>query len=100
MREEKTFFVYIVSSRSRTLYLGVTSDLLKRVWQHKNNTFPESFSAKYKCTRLVWFEEFSLGVQAIPREKQIKRWNRAKKLALIEAMNPAWADLAEEWYKL
>jgi putative endonuclease len=100
MREEKTFFVYIVSSRSRTLYLGVTSNLRKRVWQHKNNAFPESFAVKYKCNRLVWYEEFSLGVQAIPREKQIKGWNRAKKIALIEAMNPAWVDLAEEWHKL
>ena len=98
MREERTFCVYIVASRSRTLYLGVTSDLQKRVWQHKNKTFA-GFSAKYECNRLVWYEPFGLMVAAIPREKQIKRWNRAKKLALIDAMNPAWIDLAEEWYR-
>jgi len=98
MRESKTFHVYMVASRSRTLYLGVTSDILKRVWQHKNKTF-KGFSSTYECNRLVWYELFALGVEAIPREKQIKRWNRAKKLALIEAMNPAWIDLAEEWYR-
>jgi putative endonuclease len=99
MREEKTFFVYMMSSRSRVLYLGVTSDLHRRVWQHKNNVHPKSFAAQYKCTRLVWYEEFSLGVMAIPRETQMKKWNREKKVRLIEAMNPTWEDLAEEWYK-
>ncbi|MDR3735617.1 MAG: GIY-YIG nuclease family protein [Acidobacteriaceae bacterium] len=98
MREERTFFVYIVASRSRTLYLGFTNDLHRRVWEHKNK-IRDGFSANYNCDRLVWYESFALAVEGIPREKQIKRWNRAKKLALIAAMNPAWIDLAEEWYK-
>ena len=79
------------------LYIGVTSDLRHRVWQHKNGTHP-GFTSQYRITRLVYYEEFVLMQNAIAREKQLKRWSRSKKLWLIAMKNPAWVDLAEEWY--
>lgn len=78
------------------LYTGITSDLEHRVWQHKNGTF-EGFTKKYKCNRLVYFERYDQVQSAIGREKQIKGWTRAKKIALIESMNPRWRDLSEHW---
>jgi putative endonuclease len=93
MREE--FWVYIMSSAGGTLYIGVTSGLDVRVRQHKNGEF-EGFSAKYKCNRLVYFESFDSVKKAIAREKQLKGLTRAKKIALIENLNPRWADLAEK----
>jgi putative endonuclease len=90
-------FTYIVASRSRTLYVGVTSDLEKRVFEHKKKLH-EGFSATYNCDRLVWFERFSEVAQAIAREKQLKRWRREKKVVLIKANNPTWVDLSEGWY--
>jgi putative endonuclease len=89
--------VYIMASRSRTLYIGVTSNLHHRVWQHKNGTYG-GFTSKYQATRLVYYEEFVMMMNAIAREKQFKGWSRAKKLALIEEKNPGWLDLSEEWY--
>ncbi len=94
---ERVYFAYIVSSRSHTLYIGVTGNLLRRVFEHKQKTH-EGFSAKYNCNRLVWFERFSSPRGAIAREKQLKGWNRAKKIALIEKANPTWSDLSEGWY--
>ncbi len=91
------YFTYIVASRSRTLYAGVTSDLEKRVFEHKKKLH-EGFSATYNCARLVWFERFTEVDFAIEREKQLKRWRREKKTALIEANNPTWVDLSEGWY--
>jgi putative endonuclease len=96
-RHEGDYFAYIVASRSHTLYIGMTGDLLKRVFQHKHKTF-EGFSADYNCNRLVWFERFQDPRNAIEREKQLKGWSRAKKIALIEKVNPAWVDLSEGWY--
>jgi putative endonuclease len=84
--------VYIVTNRRNgTLYTGVTSDLSRRIWQHKNRT--SGFTARYGCDRLVWYELHGEMLRAIVREKQIKAGSRAKKLALIEALNPRWADL-------
>jgi putative endonuclease len=94
---ERVYFAYIVASRSRTLYVGVTGDLTKRVFEHKKKLH-EGFSATYNCNRLVWFERFSEVDFAIEREKQLKRWRREKKIALIEANNPTWVDLSEGWY--
>ena len=91
------YYTYIVASRSRTLYAGMTNDIERRVFQHKCKVF-DGFSADYRCERLVWFERFSSPQGAIAREKQIKGWGRAKKIALIERQNPAWIDLSEEWY--
>jgi putative endonuclease len=97
VREERIYFTYIVASCSRTLYIGVTGDLPKRVFQHKDKTF-EGFSAQYNCDRLVWFERFGDPRNAIAREKQLKGWRREKEIALIEKSNPTWADLSEGWY--
>jgi putative endonuclease len=98
MRQKHYFYVYIAASRSRTLYVGVTSNLHKRVWQHKNKTFG-GFTARYNIDRLVYHEQFDDIRSAIDREKQLKRWSRPKKLWLIETMNPTWLDLSEGWYE-
>jgi putative endonuclease len=94
---EGYYFTYIVASRSRTLYIGVTGNLLRRVFQHKRKIY-EGFSATYNCNRLVWFERFVDPSYAIEREKQLKGWTRAKKIALIVKNNPTWIDLSAEWY--
>ena len=96
--EERLYSTYIVASRSRTLYIGVTGDLRKRMFQHKWKEY-EGFTAKYNCDRLVWFEQFQEAGRAIARETQLKKWNRAKKLTLIERMNPAWIDLSRDWFE-
>ncbi len=89
------YFVYIVASRSRVLYVGVTNDLNRRVGEHKEGLIP-GFSQKYKTNRLVYYESTSDVRGAIAREKQIKRWRREKKVNLIENFNPEWNDLARE----
>ena len=91
----RSYFVYILASRSRTLYTGVTNDLEARVRQHRNGK-SDSFTARYRVHRLVFFEEFGNIREAIKREKQIKHWVRAQRVALIEAANPTWKDLAGE----
>jgi putative endonuclease len=88
-----SYFTYIVASRSRTLYIGVTNNLVLRVNQHKYKLHQGS-TAKYNCHRLVWFELFEGPIRTIAREKQLKRWTRAKKIALIERTNPTWEDLS------
>jgi len=93
---EYTFYVYIVASKSRTLYIGVTSNLEGRVWQHKNDVYA-GFSQQYRCHRLVYCERYVTAAVAIAREKQLKRWSRIKKIALIEQENPTWEDLSAEW---
>jgi putative endonuclease len=87
-----------VASRSRTLYIGMTGDLRMRVYQHKEKLHEDGFAATYNCNRLVWFERFFDPSYAIAREKQLKGWTRAKKIALIEKDNPTWEDLSEGWY--
>jgi putative endonuclease len=96
--QERWYYVYIVASRSRALYTGVTGQIEVRVLQHRNKAF-EGFSADYNCNRLVWYECYGDVRRAIGREKQIKGWARSKKLALIEKMNPTWVDLSEDWGK-
>jgi putative endonuclease len=92
--------VYIMASaRNGTLYTGVTSVLWTRVQQHKLGTF-EGFSKEYGCKTLVWFETHSTMLEAIQREKRIKRWRRDWKLALIEAENPEWRDLSDGWFEI
>ena len=95
--EERIYFTYIVASRSHTLYIGVTGNLLKRVFEHKQRKH-EGFSTKYNCNRLVWFERFTGPNIAIAREKQLKGRIRAKKIVLIERENPTWSNLSEGWY--
>ena len=96
MREEKRYYVYIIASLSLTLYTGVTGDIYHRALQHKAGEI-EGFTKKYHIDRLVYYETFKYVNNAIAREKQIKAWPRAKRIALIKAMNPAWQDLAEGW---
>jgi putative endonuclease len=92
----KTYYVYIMTNRSGTLYTGVTSNLERRVYEHRCGT-GSKFTRTYKIDRLVHFETFSDIVDALTRDKQIKGWLRAKKLALIEAANPDWQDLSADW---
>jgi len=97
--QEGGYSTYIMASRSHTLYIGVTGDLLRRVFQHKWKEH-EGFTARYNCDRLVWFESYPEVQRAIAREKELKGWRRARKIALIEAANPAWVDLSRDWYDL
>ena len=94
----KSYYVYIMTNKSRTLYTGVTNNLERRVGEHKSKAIP-GFTSKYNITQLVYYEEGSDINVAITREKQIKGWLRAKKIALIESINPEWRDLSEDWYK-
>lgn len=94
--EEHKYFVYIVCSNSGTLYIGVTNSIYRRALEHKRGEI-EGFAATYDCTRLVYHESFDDVTKAIDREKQLKRWVRRKKIALIESRNPRWSDLAEHW---
>ncbi len=89
----KSYFVYILSSqRNGTLYIGVTSDLLKRIWEHKNKKV-DGFTKKYDVDKLVYFEQTENVMSALEREKQLKKWNRSWKIKLIENKNPKWQDL-------
>ena len=92
----KHYYVYIMTNRSKSLYTGVTNNLQWRMYEHKHYLVP-GFTSKYNITSLIYFEETSNVFVAIAREKQIKGWVRAKKIALIESTNPGWQDLSEEW---
>lgn len=87
------YYVYIMSNRSSTLYIGVTNDLMKRVYEHKEK-FVEGFTKRYAIDRLVYYESCESIESAIAREKQLKGWRRARKIALIESVNPEWKDLS------
>jgi len=95
----KQGFVYIVASATRTIYTGVTNDLGRRVWEHKNGV-GIAFTTRYMVTRLVWFAEFERMDDAIAWEKALKGKTRAKKMALIEERNPRWNDLAWDWFRV
>ena len=89
----KTYWVYIITNKKHgTLYIGVTSNLIKRIYEHKLKLV-EGFSSKYKLSKLVYFEETSDAIAALNREKQLKKWNRVWKIALIEGVNKNWIDL-------
>ncbi len=93
---EKQPCVYMLASKiNGTLYIGVTSNIIKRVWQHKNNQV-EGFTQRYAVHRLVWYELHEFMDAAITREKQLKEWRRAWKIRLIEEVNPLWRDLYED----
>jgi putative endonuclease len=92
----RRFYVYIMTNRSRTLYVGVTNDLERRVREHREKRVPE-FTARYDLDLLVHYEDFTDVIEAIAREKQLKGWTRAKKIAVIEGRNPHWEDLARDW---
>lgn len=90
-------YAYILASRTRRLYVGVTNDLERRVWEHKPGEVG-GFTTRYNITRLVHQEDYATILQAFAREKQLKGWLRQRKVALIEENNPGWDDLAETWY--
>ena len=94
--KDHEYFVYTMSSRSGTLYIGMTNSIYRRALQHKRGDI-EGFTSKYHCNRLVYYESFDDVHRAIGREKQLKGWTGAKKIALIESRNPRWEDLAEKW---
>ncbi len=97
MREHH-YYVYILTNCSRhPLYTGVCHSVEQRHAEHKDRVDPDSYTARYSLNRLVYFERLQYNKNAIAREKQIKRWSRAKKIALIESVNPKWDDLSREW---
>ena len=90
-------FVYVLASKNRVLYVGVTADLVRRMWEHRTGAFP-GFTRRYGVNQLVYYEAADDPAGAIRREKQIKGWARVKKVAMIDSMNPEWNDLAERWF--
>jgi putative endonuclease len=90
-------FVYILASKTRRIYTGVTSSLAHRVWQHRNGECRHT--AKYNIHRLVYCERFATPLEAIAAEKKVKSWDRTKRVALIESVNPKWDDLAKGWFE-
>ena len=92
------YYVYIMTNKSRTLYVGVTNDLERRVYEHKQKLI-KGFTSKYNINKLVWYETFPDIQQAIEGEKRLKGWLRSKKIALVESRNPNWEDLSRQWYE-
>lgn len=95
--KEYRFFVYILASQSRIIYVGVARDLIRRIHQHREGLVP-GFTSRYHVSRLVYFEETTSARSAFARERQIKKWSRQKKTALIESTNAGWLDLAHDWF--
>ena len=95
---DKLYHVYILSNKANTVvYIGVTGDLMRRLWEHRNDVADE-FTKRYHVHKLVYYESTTDAQTAIDREKQLKKWRRAKKNELIESVNPAWKDLATDWF--
>jgi putative endonuclease len=94
----KNYYVYIMTNHSKTLYTGMTNDINRRVYEHKQKLI-SGFTQKYNINKLVYFEETTDVTEAIAREKQIKGWLREKKIALVESINPTWKDLSASWYE-
>jgi putative endonuclease len=95
---EGAFYVYIMSNQAETLYVGVTNDLKRRVFEHRTKEV-EGFTERYNLTKLVYYEPGESIEGAIAREKQLKGWLRSRKIALIESLNPHWNDLSDGWYE-
>lgn len=91
------YYVYIMASNSGTLYVGSTSNIISRVYEHKNGII-DGFTKKYKCTRFIYYEIFKTKDEVLRRELQIKKYNRKKKEELIKTLNPEWKDLSRSWY--
>ena len=96
---DRCYYAYIMASRTRVLYIGVTGSIERRTAQHKSHRAKSSFTTRYRCDRLVWFERFGSPGAAIGRETELKGWRREKKIKLIEELNPTWLDLSEDWGK-
>ena len=97
MPAEREYFVYILANKMRRLYVGVTNDLERRVWEHRTKA-ADGFTSRYNIDRLVWYASTDQIVDAIERAKEIEAWRREKKVRLIEAENPGWVDLAHDWF--
>ena len=93
----RQYFIYLLASYRRVIYVGVTNDLERRLRQHQTKAHPESFTARYNVNRLVYYEVFADVREAIAREKKIKGWRRSKKVELIQSTNPDWRDLSLDW---
>lgn len=93
---DRHYYTYIMASRSRVLYIGVTNNIVRRTAEHKAHT-SDGFTARHRCARLVWCETYHSPTAAIAREKELKGWSRTRKIALIEETNPGWLDLGESW---
>src|SRR5579864_2545166 len=93
----RRYYVYVMASKSRVLYIGITNDIWRRVWEHKNSD-ASGFTSKYRVHRLVYVESFRYVGNAIAREKRLKGWLREKKVALIRSANPTWEGLSEPWF--
>lgn len=94
----KLWYIYIMANKPNgVIYIGVTDNIDGRVKEHKLKVYPKSFTAKYNCDKLVYFEEFNDGLKAEIREKRFKKWKRNWKIELIEEMNPSWDDLSTNW---
>jgi putative endonuclease len=98
MQGDKTLYLYIMASITGTLYVGITNDIKRRVYEHKKHLIP-GFTDKYKVERLIYVETIGDPVSAIKREKQIKAWRREKKVLLIDSVNPMWNDISQDWYE-
>ncbi len=92
----KEYYVYIITNRVKTLYIGVTNNLVRRMYEHKKGMI-EGFSKRYNLTKLVYYEIYTNVQEAIRREKQLKNWHREWKINLIESLNPGWDDLSKDW---
>ena len=99
IKRDRQYYVYILTNRTRRLYVGVTNDLERRMYEHRNKLV-SGFTRKYNITWLAYFEQTSDVMAAIAREKEIKGWLRSRKVALIESENPEWKDLSLEWYSM
>ncbi len=98
MNNSKLWYIYIMSNKHQgVIYVGVTDNLIERVKEHKLKIYPNSFTAKYNCNKLIYFEELGNGLEATNREKQLKKWKRNWKVNLIEDMNPTWMDISLNW---
>ena len=96
--DEKNYYVYILANKTNsTVYIGVTNDLMRRLWEHRND-MADGFTKQYHVHKLVYYESTTDVNEAIAREKQLKGWRRARKNDLIESVNPAWKDLAGDWF--
>lgn len=93
----KSYYIYIMASKTGTLYIGMTNNIKRRVYEHKKHFVP-GFTDKHNIDRLIYVETFSSPAYAIKREKQIKKWRREKKISLIDSKNPDWNDLSQSWY--
>jgi putative endonuclease len=97
---DAAFWVYLATNKTHsTLYVGMTNDLARRMWEHRNKVNPKSFSVRYGVRHLVWFESFPTALEAIAAEKKIKGLSHQKKVDMIRSQNPAWRDLCEDWYE-